>query len=260
MRRIQRALPLAALCLVGALLTGCGLLQPASPTTTVTDASGHETTLSWADFPGEQHHEPADVLAAPRSEQVERFGDELLDELQRSVDDVAPGLAWETGAEGGVSEHGGNGYGGPSLHRTYNSPDVSTAEVPDDWDALTAALDAELAQHGFEAIIWDFEREPFAHQTAAEHDAEVVEVHGSLDPAEMWRWLGSASDGAMWVSVILVDVDRGVGAPPDVDRQSPQLLALMVGATVIDAADEAAYRDGTAPFEGLERPEATHSD
>lgn len=259
-RRIHRSLPVVALCLVGALLTGCGLLRPASPTTTATAASGHETTLSWADFPGEQHLEPVDVLAAPRAEQIERIGDELLDDLQRAVDEHTPDVAWRAGAEGGVFAHDGNGYGGQTMHRTYNSPEATAAAVPDDWDALATVLDAELARQGFGPIVWDFEREPLAHQTEAELEAELVEVHGSLDPDEMWQWMGAASKGTLWVSVILVDVHRGVGAPPESDQPSPRLLALMVGGTVIAAADEAAYRDGTAPFEGLDRPATTHSD
>lgn len=260
MRRIHWTFPAAALCLVGAIVSGCVLLPPASPTTTVTDATGQQATLDWADFPGEPHLEPADVLAAPRAEQVERVGDELLDELQRAVDGHLPGLAWQTGAEGGVFEHDGNGYGGPTMHRTYNSAELSTDEVPDDWPALAAALEAELRQQGFGPIEWEFDREPYPHQTAAERDAEVAEMHGSLDPDEMWQWLGSASDGTVWVSVILSDVDRGVGAPAEADPSSPQRLSLMAGATVIAAADEHAYREGTAPFEGLEHPAATHSD
>src|SRR5690606_19909057 len=115
------------------------------------------------------------------------------------------------------------------------------------------ALDAELAQHGFGSIEWEFDR-------AFQSDAEVIEMHGSLDPAEMFSWMGAASNGAIWVSVVLADVDRGVGAPDGVEQRSPEMLSLMVGATVIAAADEPAYRDGTALFQGLERPESTHSD
>lgn len=260
MRRIHWILPATALCLVGAVLSGCALLQGPSPTTTVTDAAGRETTLDWADFPGEPHVDPADVLAAPRAEDVEAMGDALLDDLQRAVDEHAPGLDWATGAEGGVFEHDGNGYGGSTLHSTFNSSERSTSEVPDDWAALAAALDAELARQGFEPVVWDFDRQPYAHQTSAERDAEVVATHGSLDPDAMWTWLGAAHDGTVWVSVVLADVDRGVGAPDPAEQRSPRVLSLMVGGTVIAAADEGAYRDGTAPFDGLARPATTHSD
>ncbi len=260
MRRIHWTLPAAALCLVGAIVSGCALLQPPSPTTTVTDASGHEVTLSWADFRGEPFVAPADVLAAPRTVEIEGVGDALLDDLQRAVDRHTPGLEWHTGTEGGVFEHDGNGYGGETLHSTYNSSERSTTEVPDDWPALTATLDAELAVQGFGPIAWEFDRQPHAHQTAAERDAEIVEMHGSLDPDEMWTWVGAAHDGTVWVSVVLADVDRGVGAPDPTEQRSPQTLSLIVGGTVIAAADERAYRDGTAPFDGLERPATTHSD
>jgi hypothetical protein len=259
-RRIHWTFPAVTLCLVGAIVAGCALLQAPSPTTVVTDPSGRETTLSWADFPGEPYVEPVDVLAGPRAEEVEARGDALLDDLQRAVNRHTPELDWHTGTEGGVFEHDGNGYGGETLHSTYNSAERSTTEVPDDWPALAAALDAELTAQGFGPIAWEFDREPYAHQTAAERDAEVVETHGSLDPDEMWMWLGAAHDGTIWVSVVLADVDRGVGAPDAADQRSPQLLSLMVGGTVIAAADERAYRDGTAPFDGLARPATTHSD
>ncbi|MET4098496.1 hypothetical protein ABIB37_000733 [Agrococcus sp. UYP10] len=260
MRRIHWTWPAAALCLVGAVVTGCMLLQPPAPRATVTDASGQEVTLSWADFPGEAWVEPAEVLAAPRAEEIESVGDALLTDLQRVVDEHARGGSWAEGAAGGMFANTGNGYGGETLHHLYNSSDRSTVTVPDDWPALSAALDAELAEHGFDPIVWDFDRAPYAHQTPAEHDAEVVEVHGSLDPAQMWQWLGMASNGSAWVSVMLVDLDRGVGAPPETDAAVQSQVSLMAGATVIQAADEQAYRDGTAPFAGLERPEPTTSD
>lgn len=262
MRRIHWTFPTAALCLVGAIVSGCVLLQPASPTTTVTDASGQQVTLNWADYPADPQTEPADVLAAPRAEQVEQVeqvGAALRADLQRPIDGVAPGLRW-SGGSAGVFPVGGNGYGGQSLHRVFNGADLSATEAPDDWPALAAALDAALAAHGFDPIAWEFEREPHEHETAAERDADVIATLGSLDPDEMWQWSGMATDGASWVSVMLMDADRGVGAPADAGLASPQLLSLLVGASVIAAADEQSYRDGIAPFEGLERPESTHSD
>lgn len=52
----------------------------------------------------------------------------------------------------------------------------------------------------------------------------------------MWQWMGNADNASMWVSVMLWDVDRGVGAPQDVPRDDPQMLAIVVGGTVIATA------------------------
>lgn len=252
-------LSLASIGLIAAVVTGCSLIFGSSPTSTVTGADGQQVTLDWADYPAGASVPADQVLAAPRAEEVEAVGNQVLLGLQAAVDAHAPGLDWERDGDGEVFESGENGYGGPSLHRVLNSAELSTAEAPDDWPALAAAIDAELALHGYGPVAWDFGREPYAHETRAERDADVRSTNGSLDPAQMWQWMGNADDGSMWVSVMLWDVDRGVGAPPEALRDEPQMLAILVGGTVISAADEEAYRDGIAPFEGLEPPEATHS-
>ncbi|SFS11697.1 hypothetical protein SAMN04487783_1616 [Agrococcus baldri] len=244
---------LAAIGLVAAVMTGCTLLSPASPTSTVTDASGRQVTLDWADYPADAWLDPAEVLAAPRAEQAAAEGDALIAELQSAIDAAVPGLAWERGPEGGLYPSAENGYGGRSLHQTLNSQEASTAP-PEDWPTLVAAIEAALAEHGYGPVAWDYEREPWGHETVAERDADVREVHGSLDPGQMWQWMGNADSGSMWVSVILVDPERGVGGPADAEP----VLALMAGGTVIAAADEQAYRDGIAPFAGLELPEESH--
>lgn len=250
---------LAAIGLIAAIVTGCALLSPASPTATVSDEGGQQSEVSWADYPGEGYLDPDDVLAAPRAEQVEAHAEQVLTELQAAVDAQTPGLAWSRGHEGGVYPHEGNGYGGATLHHTLNSTELMTTEPPEDWPATVAAVEAVLTEHGYGPVQWDFEREPYPEETEAERDAQVEAANGSLDPAQMWQWMGDAHDGTMWVTVMLADAGRGAGAPDDAELVTPQLLGFMVGGTVISAADEQAYRDGVAPFEGLERPEPTHS-
>lgn len=264
MTRHRRAAPaalfsLAAVGLIVAVVTGCSLLNPASPTSTVTDESGQEATVDWADYPGEGYVDPDDVLAAPRAEAAPAAAEEVLTDLQAAVDAHEPGLAWSRGLEGGVYPHEGNGYGGPTLHQTLNSAELLTTEVPDDWSATVAVIEATLADHGYGPVQWDFARERWEHETEAERDAAVRDSNGSLDPAQMWQWIGNANSGSMWVTVMLADVDRGVGAPADAELGSPRMLAFMAGGTVIGEADEQAYRDGIAPFEGLEPPDPTHS-
>jgi hypothetical protein len=258
MARIHWTWPTAAVCLVAAFATGAVLLRTPAPSITVTDASGHERTIPWADYPADAHAEPADVLAAPRAEDVGAVGPMLLAELTGAIDNQMPGLDWQRGAAGGTYRQYGNGYGGPTLHQTYNSESLSVDQVPADWPALVAALDAELAEQGYGPLEWEHDREPHAYETTAERDADVAATHGSLDPAAMWVWWGTAFDGAMWVSVSLHDVDRGPTGPAERDRPAQQ-LSLFVGGTVISAADEQSYRDGVAPFEGFERPGESHS-
>jgi hypothetical protein len=255
-RALAAASVAAALALAG---TGCALLEPPSPTATVTDADGHRVTISWADYPGEAYVEPADVLAAPRAEQVTAEAEALLVELEAAVDAAAPGLTWHRTGEHGIHPHDGNGYGGPTLHQTLNSAELAADDVPGDWAATAATIDAALAAHGYDAIAWDHDRDPYPHESPEARDADVAATFGSLEPDEMWQWMGTARDGSMWVTVGLVDVDRGGGAPAEAEPAAPRAVWFMVGGTVIAAGDERAYRDGTAPFAGVDRPDPTHS-
>lgn len=259
MARIHWTFPAAVLCLAGALVSGCMLLVPPSPSTTVVDASGREVTLHWEDYPADGAHEPADVLAAPRAEEVEAVGEALLDELQAAVDEHAPGLSWQRDGESGIYPSEENGYGGPSLHRLHNSASATTGTAPADWTALTAALDGVLADHGYSPIVWSWHRGATEWQTAAERDASIIDQHGTLDPDEMWMWDGMSAKGSMWVSIFVQDPERGAGLDAGAQPGDDELLSLSVGGTVISEADEQAYRDGIAPFEGLERPTPAES-
>ncbi|WP_413317097.1 hypothetical protein AA0Z99_10455 [Agrococcus sp. 1P02AA] len=259
MARIHWTFPAAVLCLVGALLSGCVLLGPSSPSTTVVDASGREVTLHWEDYPADGAHEPADVLAAPRAEEVEAAGESLLGDLRAAIDELAPGLSWQRDGESGIYPSEQNGYGGPSLHRLHNSASATTDTAPDDWAALTAALDGVLADHGYSPIVWSWHRGATEWQSAAERDASIIDQHGTLDPDAMWMWDGTAQQGSMWVSIVVQDPERGAGPAAGAPPRGDELLSLAVGGMVISADDEQAYRDGVAPFEGLERPTPAES-
>jgi hypothetical protein len=238
---------------------GCALLDPPSPSATVVDASGERVTISWADYPGEAYVDPADVLDAPRAAEAVAEAEALLAELEAAIDAAAPGLAWARTGEHGLYPHDGNGYGGPTLHQTLNSAELAADDVPDDWGATAATIERGLAAHGYGAIAWDHDREPYPHESPEARDADVAATFGSLEPNEMWQWMGTARDGSMWVTLGFVDAERGVGAPAEAQPAAPRALWLMVGGTVIAAGDEQAYRDGTAPFAGVERPDPTHS-
>lgn len=155
---------------------------------------------------------------------------------------------------------GGNDYGGSTLHWVYNSDtNEGTGLAADaDWRVIAAALETELVDLGYGAIAWDFAREPYPHETQAERDADVRSVHGSLDPEAMWVWSGLAEHGSMWVWVTIWD-ERRPSAPAESMGAGESGVSLFVGGTIIAAGDEQAYVDGVAPFDGLARPEATHS-
>lgn len=246
-------------------MAGVSWIAPPSPVTTVTDGSGQEIVLNWADYPADPNLDPGDVLAAPRAEDVPGVGETELERLRSAVDAVTPSLKWApqgTGTNDSLldSTIGGNGYGGPSLHRIYNSPDLAggglTAET--DWSVVSAAINTELTELGYTPVVWDFDRPAYTHQTRSERDAEIIDQYGSLDPDRMWLWSGIAERDSMWVAVTIWDERRG-GAKeywPDV----PSGVGLFIGGTVIATSDEEAYVAGVAPFTGLQRPQSTGSD
>ncbi|GAA2175490.1 hypothetical protein GCM10009846_25600 [Agrococcus versicolor] len=239
------------------------LVDPPSPTTTVTGADGEQVVLDWRDYPADPSVDPDDVLAAPRAEDVVDVGSAELAAMRRAFEPVAPGLAWSTpdAPDVLVTDVGGNGYGGASLHQVYNSQSVEGVglDADADWHALGAAVDAELAALGYGPIAWDFDREPYPYETQEQRDEQMVAEFGSLDPDEMWQWSGMAERDSMWVWVTIWD-ERRPTTPDGAWPESESGVSLFVGGTVVSHDDEQAYVDGVARFDGLMRPEATGSD
>lgn len=245
-------------------ITATYWLAPPSPVARITTDDGTETVLNWADYPGDPSLDPDDVLAAPRAEDVSDVGDTELAALRSAADTAAPDLTWEsddTGTEDSLLNMtvGGNGYGGQSLHRIYNSPNLLSDGLTEDanWAGIGAALDDELIALGYDTITWDFERPPYDYQTRADRDAEILDQFGSLDPERMWSWTGIAERDSMWVSVTIWDDRRGA---PEAYWSTESGISLSVGGTVVAASDEDTYEAGVAPFAGLPRPKSTRSD
>ncbi len=267
--RLTLAIGGVAAIVVAGLATGAVMLErlvdPPSPTTTVAADDGSQVVLDWADYPADASQDPASVLAAPRAEEVEAVGDAELVALAAAVEPVAPELEWSLVPTGNADDvlptGGGNGYGGPTLHRVYNSPtnlgDGLAADA--DWSAMAAALGAELADLGYGPIVWDHEREPYDYETEADRDEQVVAQFGSLDPDAMWMWAGMAERDSMWVWVSIWDVRRDT-APEGAWTETDSGVSLFIGGTVISQDDERAYETGVAPFEGIMLPASTHSD
>jgi hypothetical protein len=251
-------------CVAAGVVGVVSLLNPPSPTTQITSADGSEITLDWRDYPASSDPalNPQDVLDAPRAEDVPRVIDRQLDSLSTGLAPELPGVGWNPPDPDVpiLYPEEGNGYGGESLQRVYNASASTTGDLPagEDWNTLTDALESELAGLGYDDIVWDFDRGPYAGQTRAEYDDEIVGQFGSLDPDEMWMWSGMAQQGSLWVMITIWDERRG--APEDAWPEETTGLDLLFGGTVIAEEDEAEYAAGVAPFAGLPLPNSTTSD
>lgn len=252
-------------CLVAGTVGLVTLINPPSPTTRVTTADGSEITLDWRDFPASSDPflDPQEVLDGPRVEDVADVVDEQIAALSASLAPLTPGVEWvelNPDDEPTFYPSDGNGYGGESMHQTFYVSMTSVGELPADseWSTLTDALDAELVHLGYGEVTWEFERAMYPGQTEAQHERDMIDQFGAIDPDEMWLWSGVADGGCLWASVLLWDKRRG--APEDVWMEETSGMEVSLGGSVISRDDEAAYAEAVAPFDGLTRPDSTTSE
>ncbi|WP_207453845.1 hypothetical protein [Desertivibrio insolitus] len=247
-----RAFTVVLATLVMAGLTACA----PSPKTTYTDESGREITVDWADYPGAPGLEPDEVLGSRPYEDVAPASEALLADARAAL---GGDLGWTASGEDFWYEHDGNGYGGRSWYRTFNSVTWVADSAPEDWNEAVRLVSEVTTAHGLGPLQLD-------HEVIDDPDyADALrEEYGTENPDEYWFWAASASRNAEWFFLSFVDVDRAATA--ELERKalesnsSPRSVTLGYGATSVPPDELRAFTDALEPFEGLERPAPTTSD
>ncbi len=235
--RSRVALGTAAAVAAVILLTACA----PSPTTTMTDAEGNTVTVEWVDYPANAGIPANDVLMLPAAEEVEARADQLIAEVQDTLETQYGITGWTVENESGWYPQEGNGYGGTSLLTTFNSAlyEVSVTVSVEQWDAVIDTVRQVAEQDGITDIASDtyFEEYP------------------------VWMRVGSFHRGAEFFDVTVqdetLDPDYQAG---ESDDGLVAGVSLFYGITTISETDRAEFIRRAAPFEGITLPEATTSD
>lgn len=249
-RAVRNTATLAAVTAV--FLTACS-----SPETTYTGATGQQVTVSWADYPGEAGQDDEQVRRAPTQDEVEELSTDLFDDIEVALTEEYE-LDWYSREEGDGPlwfRTEGNGYGGESAYTSYNSPQRQATGIPTDpadWDRVVQIVDEVVQDHGLGPLVM--------HETYAGERQQSAEAYGT-DPDGWPYWNGMASGDAGWFTLGLTDRTRRPDtADDDGDGWPARSIDLFYGATTIADDQRATFDERLAPFEGLEQPEATHSD
>jgi hypothetical protein len=258
MSRTARSLVASALVSV-VFLSGCAL----SPTTTISRPDGTDVTVSWEDYPGSAGVVAADVLAAPRENDVETAGAALFTALRETLDEQFD-LQWKEHDEDGWYPEDGNGYGGESMLITYNSRSIETDSAPSspsDWRSIIERVSAVTEASGLGPIVLDHDEPPVGTDEAVWR-REYHDRFGTKDPDRYWMWTGTAYGDSQWLAVWIIDGDRDqTGKAVDELGDGPtQSIGFSYGVTTVPDKDRDAFVRALKPFAGLEKPPASHSD
>lgn len=235
--RHRAALGLAVAAVGAVLLSACA----PSPTSKTTDAEGNTVTVDWVDYPASAGMPANDVLILPSAEEVEARADQLIGEVQDTLEAEYGITGWTTQNEAGWYPQEGNGYGGESLLTTYNSAShEAEVKIPiEHWDAVIETV-GEIA-----------ERYEIADEASDTYFAEYPE----------WMRGGSFHRGTEFFDVFIQD--DTLNPDHDADERNDGLamgVSLFYGITTISETDRAEFVRRATPFEGLKLPEATTSD
>lgn len=241
LRRLLLGLPMLA---AAAAIVGCA----ASPTTTIRSADGEETTVHWRDYPADAFTDARDVLALPSVEEVaDRWADvraAVAQAIEVELGDSVSHLEWRASGDDGWYPYGGNGYGGDSMLQVYNSATWETeVELPPSaWQGVLDAAERELAE-------WDIRVSPAAP------------APGEDDLSHWMRYI-DFFQGGEFMTVTVQDARRDDGALADAQEYGHLIsgISLFYGIQTISDADRAEFERRAQPFQGLARPEASHSD
>ena len=226
-------------------LAGCAV----SPTTTYRNAEGVETTVHWRDYPADAYTDTGDVLALPSVEEVADRWSEVREAVAGAIEAElgaqAGDLEWRTHGDDGWFPYGGNGYGGESMLQVYNSASwEAEVEVPPGaWKDVLEAAERELAEWGIRAA------------------PAVPREEGDPDPSHWMQSVDLFQNGE-FMTVTVQDARRDEAALADAEENGWIVsgISLFYGIQTISDTDRAEFERRAAPFQGLARPEASHSD
>lgn len=237
--RLRPRVALGAAVAVAAaiLLSACA----PSPTTTTTDAEGNTVTVDWVDYPAHAGIPANDVLMLPDAEEVEARADELIAEVQDTLESEYGITGWTVENESGWYPQEGNGYGGKSLLTAYNSAshEVNVTIPIEQWDAVIDTV-REIA-----------ERYEITDQVRDTYFEEYPE----------WMRVGSFYRGTEFFDVTIQD--ETLNPDYQAGESDDGLVAgvsLFYGITTISETDRAEFIRRAAPFAGIKMPESTTSD
>lgn len=241
-RSHRRAVALSAIAAGAIFLSGCTAV---SPTTTYTDSAGDEVTVDWRDYPADAFTDAEAVLALPTVEKTAQRWAALRAEIVEAIEaEVGSDLEWTDMGLDGWYPYGGNGYGGTSMIQVYNSPSwQADIRLPrDDWANVLAAATEVLAGHGIPLTTYD--------------DGD------ELKDLSHWLLTTDYFSGGEFLSISVQDASFDADALSDAEEYGHQVagISLFYGIQTISSADRVAFTEAAAPFTGLARPAATHSD
>jgi hypothetical protein len=233
--------------LAAGALVGCA----ASPTTTYTDASGETVTVDWSDYPLDPYTDPSEVLALPPVEQV---GDRwpavraaVVAAIEAELGEEFGDLAWVERGEAEWFPYGGNGYGGETMLQVYNSAgwEADVRLPPSAWPRVIDAAERELAEWGIT------QRGDLAGDPGSDGD----------DTTE-WLLVGDFFQSGEFMSVSVQDARLDDDARADAEEHGHLVsgISMFYGIQTISESQRDAFIRAAEPFDGLERPEPTHSD
>lgn len=244
--RRRRVLAVGVGILTVGILVGCAT----SPTTTYVGGSGESITVHWRDYPAAAYTDAVDVLDLTPVERVddrwEAMRDDLVAAIEAEFADELPELRWEAEGEDGWYPYGGNGYGGESMLQVYNSSswqaDVTIPRA--EWPRVSEAATAVLSEWGIEPSVTSGQNGP--------------------DADDLTRWMQYTDyfAGGEFLTVTVQDATLDDEALADAEEYGHQVagVSLFYGIETISQDERDAFAAAAAPFEGLTRPEATHSD
>lgn len=264
-------LVVAALTASALALAGCGVLgnQP-SPVSTYVGADGEQVTVDWADYPGEAGQDSEALRAGPDQDEIVPLATDLVNRVRAAVELEADTRLIPTrdesewfGEESWFSASG-NGYGGETMLVTVNCCELQSGSAPatDRWRGLVDAVSAVTEEYGLGPVVLQHEAPELLADERWRDEYARDYCNGA--GGRCWLWSGTAYANGQWLSFSIQDarLDTTGAAMEDAEEFDWPVASVSVsfGATTIASGRRDDFERAFAPFEGLDKPDATTSD